>query len=276
MRFAATSYADGEPLVRVAVGDELLIAAHHGAVDGLGLLALLGIALDVPVRSNAGGVGERPPAESFARSAVRRFGEAVFQPPTRICPAAHDRTTAEVLLRRDIPRVQAGSAALTLGALRATQAWNRAHGVPANRVVAAVGASRRPGAQLRPEHDSAFFRLPLPPGADLPAVRTMLAARAPEPDFPARRNPVAGLAIRALAPRLGSTFLMSNLGVVDAPVASLAFHPAASGRSGVAFGATTVGATTTLTVRARGRDFAPGAAAALLDLLVSGLPDATG
>jgi hypothetical protein len=81
------------------------------------------------------------------------------------------------------------------------------------------------------------------------------------------------LGIRALAPRLGSTFLTSNLGVVTAaPVESLAFYPAASGRSGVAFGAATVGDTTTVTTRARRRDFDRDAAARLLSLLVDALP----
>ncbi|TDQ04475.1 hypothetical protein [Labedaea rhizosphaerae] len=274
-RFACTPYADGESLVRVAAGDELVIAAHHGAVDGLGLLALLGAALDVPVTSNASGVGRRRGAESFARSALRRLGEAVFAPPTRIEPSARHESDAEVLLHKEIPRVPAGTAALTVAALRATESWNREHGVPANRVVAAVGASRRPGYELRPEHDSAFFRLPLPADADRAEVHTLLRGRAPEPDFPAKRNPVVGLGIRALAPRLGSTFLMSNLGVVSAPVRSLAFYPTASGRSGVAFGAVTTGDTTTVTVRARGRDFDAVSAMNLLELLVSELPDAS-
>lgn len=274
-RFACAPYADGQPLIRVALGDELLIAAHHGAVDGLGLLALLGIALDVPVTSNASGVGTRRPDESFAWSAVRRLGEAVFTPPTRIRPSTRQQSTVDVLLCKDIPRVRAGTAALTVAASRATEAWNRERGASAGRVVAAVGASRRDGSDLRPEHDSAFFRLALPAGADRAAVHTLLRDRPPEPDFPARRNPVMGLGIRALAPRLGSTFLMSNLGVVTAPVASLAFHPAASGRSGVAFGASTVGETTTVTVRARGRDFDRDGAASLLDLLTDALSTAS-
>lgn len=274
-RFACTPYAGGEPLVRVATGDELVIAAHHGAVDGLGLLALLGSALGVPVTSNAAGVGRRQGAESFVRSALRRLGEAVFTPPTRIEPSTRHESGAELLLHKDIPRVPAGTAALTVAALRATESWNREHGVPANRVVAAVGASRRAGDDLRPEHDSAFFRLPLPADADRADVHTLLRGQAPEPDFPATRNPVMDLGIRALAPRLGSTFLMSNLGVVTAPVRSLAFYPAASGRSGVAFGAVTVGETTTVTVRARGRDFDAGSAMNLLRLLISELPGAT-
>jgi hypothetical protein len=226
------------------------------------------------VTSNAAGVGRRRGGESFVRSAVRRLGEAVFSPPTRIEPSIRHESDAELLLHKDITRLPAGTSALTVAALRATKTWNREHGVPTSRVVAAVGASRRSGSDLRPEHDSAFFRLPLPADADQADVHTLLRGLPPEPDFPAKRNTVMGLGIRALAPRLGSTFLMSNLGVVTAPVRSLAFHPAASGRSGVAFGAATVGETTTVTVRARGRDFDAVSAMDLLDLLVSELPSA--
>src|SRR5438445_2533995 len=60
--FATRPYADGESLVRVAVGatePELVLAAHHGAVDGLGLLGLLGVALDTEVSRNATGLGTR-------------------------------------------------------------------------------------------------------------------------------------------------------------------------------------------------------------------------
>lgn len=102
------------------------------------------------------------------------------------------------------------------------------------------------------------------PGADVTAV---LAAQPPEPDFPARSSRLARLGTRLLASRLGSTFLVSNLGVVSTgdTVRSLAFYPAASGRSGVAFGAATTGDTTTVTVRARRKDFDAAAAARLLD-----------
>jgi len=70
--FAGRVY-DGDPsLVRVAVlGEVLLLAAHHGAVDGLGLLALLGAAVDRPVRTGVVGMRDRPIAPSFAATAVR-------------------------------------------------------------------------------------------------------------------------------------------------------------------------------------------------------------
>jgi hypothetical protein len=266
-RFASVPYERAEPLVRVAVctGEPtLLVAAHHGALDGLGLLSLLGILLDVPVSSAARGIGERPGGRSFAVSALQRLAEALFAPPGRITPDRERSASGDVFAARHLPRLRLGAAGFVAAAVRATEGWNRAHGARTARVVAAVGASRRSGAAPEPVHDSAFFRLRLGRGADAAAV---LAAQAPEPDFPARSSRLARLGTRLLASRLGSTFLVSNLGVVSTgdTVRSLAFYPAASGRSGVAFGAATTGGTTTVTVRARRKDFDAPAAVRLLD-----------
>ncbi|RSM43608.1 hypothetical protein DMA12_18635 [Amycolatopsis balhimycina DSM 5908] len=266
-RFASVPYERAEPLVRVAVctGEPtLLVAAHHGALDGLGLLSLLGILLDVPVSSGARGIGERPGGRSFALSALQRLAEALFAPPGRITPDRAAAAAGDVFAAHHEPRLRWGAAGFVAAAVRATERWNRAHGKRTARVVAAVGASRRSGAAPEPVHDSAFFRLRLGPDADVAAV---LAGQPPEPDFPARSSRLARLGTRLLASRLGSTFLVSNLGVVSTgdTVRSLAFYPAASGRSGVAFGAATTGGTTTVTVRARRKDFDAPAATRLLD-----------
>ncbi|MGW5718277.1 hypothetical protein ACWEVP_19070 [Amycolatopsis sp. NPDC003865] len=264
-RFASAPYERAAPLLRIAVGEStLLVAAHHGALDGLGLLSLLGILLDVPVSSAARGIGERTGGKPFALSALQRLAEALFAPPGRITPDRVAPAAGDVFRARHEPRLRLGAAGFVAAAARATGRWNRAHGARTARVVAALGASWRPGAAPEPVHDSAFFRLRLRPGADVAAV---LAAQAPEPDFPARSSRLARLGTRLLASRLGSTFLVSNLGVVSAgdSVRSLAFYPAASGRSGVAFGAATTGEVTTVTVRARRRDFDEAAAGRLLE-----------
>ncbi|WP_199442721.1 hypothetical protein [Umezawaea beigongshangensis] len=268
--FADLPHRPGDPLLRLATtGDRLLIAAHHGAVDGLGLLALLGLALGEPVRSEAAGVRDATPARSFALSAVRRLGEALFAPPARIAPR-DGRGGGDVLVSRRLPRRALGTARLAVAAAATTRDWNAEHGARSRRVVAGIGAARRGGAHPVPRLDSTFFRLPLDEHADESGVRALLAAAAPEPDFPPSSSRVARAGIRALSGRLGSTFLVSNLGVVHAggSVRSLAFHPAATGRSGVAFGAVTTGGTTTVTLRARRRDFGDAAAAELLDRLV--------
>ncbi len=263
-RFASAPYERGAPLLRVAVGEStLLVAAHHGALDGLGLLSLLGILLDVPVSSGATGIGERTGGKPFALSALQRLAEALFAPPARITPDRRTEAAGDVFAARHEPRLRLGAAGFVAAAARATERWNGAHGARTARVVAALGASWRSGAAPEPVHDSAFFRLRLRPGADVAAV---LAGRPPEPDFPARSSRLARLGTRLLASRLGSTFLVSNLGVVSTgdTVRSLAFYPAASGRSGVAFGAATTGEVTTVTVRARRRDFDAAAATRLL------------
>lgn len=263
-RFASAPYERGAPLVRVAAGEAtLLVAAHHGALDGLGLLSLLGILLDVPVSSAARGIGARMGGKPFALSALQRLAEAVFVPPGRITPDRGREAVGDVFVACHEPRLRLGAAGFVAAAVHATERWNRAHGARTARVVAALGASRRSGAAPEPVHDSAFFRLRLTRGADVAAV---LAAQPPEPDFPARSSRLARLGTRLLARRLGSTFLVSNLGVVSTgdTVRSLAFYPAASGRSGVAFGAATTGDRTTVTVRARRKDFDAAAAARLL------------
>jgi hypothetical protein len=266
-RFASAPYERAAPLLRVAVradGPTLLVAAHHGALDGLGLLSLLGVLLDVPVSSGATGIGERAGGKPFLVSALQRLAEALFAPPGRILPDRAAPAAGDVFAVRHEPRLRLGAAGFVAAAARATERWNRAHGARTARVVAALGASWRSGAAPEPVHDSAFFRLRLSSGADVAAV---LANQAPEPDFPARSSRLARLGTRLLASRLGSTFLVSNLGVVSTgdTVRTLAFHPAASGRSGVAFGAATTGATTTVTIRARRRDFDAAAAGRLLD-----------
>lgn len=256
----------------------LLIAAHHGVVDGFGLLALLGSALDVPVASSARGIGDRPAARTFAASTAYRLAEAVFgppsraaaSPPTRAATATPGRRDGDVVAVADLPATTAGTATLTAATASAVRTWNASG--PTRRVVAAVGASRRPGTALAPDRRTAFFRLRIPPDADPETVRRLLRGTPPEPDFPESGATLVRPAIRLLSGRLGATFLVSNLGVVTAPgVGSIAFHPAASGRSGIAVGAVTCGDVTTVTVRARRASFDEAAAARLLDLVVAGL-----
>jgi hypothetical protein len=266
--FADSHYGASDPLVRVALaGDSLMIAAHHGAVDGLGLVALLGIAVGEPVHSSATGVALRSPDRPYLLSALDRVREAVWTPPVRIQPSLRGNDSGDHLVSRALPALKLGSARLTSAALDATRQWNTARGAGHGRVVAAIGASWRGGADPRPEADSALLRLRLPAGASEVDVRELLASAAPEAGFPSAHNPLAQWGMRVLASRLGSTFLVSNLGVVKANVAALRFFPAASGRSGVAFGVVTTGEVTTVTVRVRRRDFDAAAAAGLLDLL---------
>lgn len=294
-------YDDREPLIRAAVeGERLLVAAHHGVVDGFGLLALLGIALDAPVSSGARGIGARPATRTFLTSAALRLAEALFTPPSRAgasggpgagvgpdaragrgpgdaggsAAAAGGGATGDALATLELRAARLGSAALTAATATAIRDWNRQHGVPTRRVVSALGASRRPGTALAPDRRTAFFRLLVPAGADAAAVRGILAHTPPEPDFPESHSSPLRPLIKALTNRLGATFLVSNLGpvITPAPIAALSFYPAATGRSGIAVGATTCGEITTITVRARRTSFDDAAAAELLRLITAHLP----
>lgn len=300
--FADEPYLDGEPLVRAAVATDdglLLVAAHHGATDGLGLLAVLAAALGTDLVSQARGIADRPATAPFLASAARRLAEALFAPPARIAPSAGAKAArstgpvmadagvadagaggagrGDVLVAVELPATSAGSAAVTAATARAAQEWNARHGTPFRRAVAGLGVSRRDGVHASPVPDSAFLRLRLPrpagDDADDAAVRRLIAGQAPEPAFPRSRSAAPAAVTRILASRLGSTFLASNLGVVrgDPGVRSLAFYPSASGRSGVAVGAATIAATTTITLRARRSAFDHPAAADLLSMIVTHL-----
>jgi len=113
--------------------------------------------------------------------------------------------------------------------------------------------------------------VPLPADPSGTTVRRTIAERPPEPIYPHTRS--AAPPVEALARRLGPTFLVSNLGQAEVGtiVRSLAFHPTASGRSGIAIGAATAGAITTITIRARRSDFDGRAARELLDWVVEEL-----
>jgi hypothetical protein len=166
-----------------------------------------------------------------------------------------------------------GTAAVTAAVAAVVRRWN---GVRGGRVVAAIGASRRNGDCLTPEHRSAYLRLRLPLGTDRALVRTMLDNQPLEPDFPPSRNVVVRLGARALGRRLGATFLASNLGAVEigagiggVEVGSLAFFPQCSGPAGVAVGVVSTAGGTSITLRARRRDFAEGALVGLLERVVA-------
>lgn len=289
--FADRPYTESEPLLRFAVLDDadtarVLIAAHHGAADGIGLLALLGAVLDEPVCSSARGVVDRPRGRSFLRSATRRLGEALFTPPSRV---AADRrgapnasfgassATKDALGTADqLPATELGAgpqrldtATLVVCGARAVAGYNAARGVPARRVVAAVGASKAGGSRPKPGHDSTFLRLRVDPHAEVDEVREQLRGQPPEPDFPTSTSPLASKAARLLAPRLGSTFLASNLGLITAQsVAAVRFYPAASGPNGLSFGMASTPSSGSVTVRARGGFFSAAAAQELLDRFV--------
>ena len=105
----------------------------------------------------------------------------------------------------------------------------------------------------------------MPADADADHVRRALAAVDPEPDFPA--TSVRGVGPRVahlLRRRLGATALLSNLGLIDGPLDSIAMFPACSGPRAVAVGLASTRSTTTLSLRTRRTDFTADEHAGLL------------
>src|SRR5262249_6006787 len=153
--FADEPYTAGAPLLRAAVGaggtngGRLLVAAHHGATDGLGLLAVLAAALGADLVSRARGIADRPPSSVFLASAPRCLPQALVRPPAGIAPsvrrAGGARCGGDILVCAELPARGADSAgaagtagavgavsaaALTAATSRAAQKWNARHRAP--------------------------------------------------------------------------------------------------------------------------------------------------
>ena len=252
------------------VGHCLIVAAHHHHVDGLGLLAVLTALTGQPASSGARGVGARPMAASAWGSRWRRLAEVAFAPPARIVgtshdPAASEDVFADLWLDRAIRPAE-----LVHAAAMAAVVFNGRHGARTRRTTIAVGVSRTGGESADIAEHSALLRLRDLDGATRDEVRRRLREAPTEPQpVPRGSSPLVAratlLALRVLAPRLGSTLLVSHLGEVEAPdLTGLAFHPVTGGGSGVSIGAVGLAGRTRLTARARGARQSPPAMAELL------------
>ncbi len=251
-----------EALVRVAVredGRRLAVGAHHGAVDGLGLIAVASAALGQPLMAQARGIGDRGAPAGFARSSLARLREAVVDPPPRF-DGSGEPGRDEDLSELTRPLVERGTAHLAVAAARVF--GDRGHdGTP----LLVIGASRRTGNLPQANRETAYLRLRVPVDAAAGQVSRELASVPPEPDFPATSARGAGPRItRLLRRRLGATALLSNLGRIDGPVESVAMFPACSGPRAVALGLASTAASTTLSLRTRRAEFSAAEHARLL------------
>jgi hypothetical protein len=268
---AATPYGPSSPLLRVVVSEDgcgLVVGAHHGVIDGLGLLAVAGAAVGRGLRTQARGIGDRAAPRGFLASSVRRLGEAVTDPPAHFEGTGENSSRAEDLTALTHPRVDRGTAHLARAVL-AVHDVRRTR--PGRRPVLVVGASRRVDELPLPDRQTAYLRLRVGPDTDRSRLTEAIAELRPEPDFPeTSAGGVAPLAIRLLRGRLGATAMLSNLGRVDADgggVLSLAMYPASSGPRSVAVGLASTATTTTLSLRTRRRDFSAAEHEALLGSL---------
>jgi hypothetical protein len=256
--------------VLVLGGRDVIVAAHHGVMDGLAMLRVMAEVVGTPLASSARGVGERATRRGGPIYAARRLGEALVAPPARVAPERMEAVPGEVLVWRDATgSSNPGTTGVVAATLVAAKRWNAERGASFRRPVVAVGAALVPGDAGVIRDQSAWFRLRIrDPSRE--ALRNTLAEALPEPPAPAAlRSGAASRVARLLRGRTGSTILVSSLGRVSppGPVRAYGLWPWAHGRSGIAIGCATVGSVTTLTLRARASDFSESGARSLLDLV---------
>lgn len=281
----AEPFLPGQPLVRAICGPDdehgrarLLVTAHHGVCDGLGLLALVGAAIGTPVIPTTAGLGARPSHGSFVATVPKRVIEAVRRPPPRFPtiggPGAPDdgdlaQARGETVIVASVDRVKVGTVALCQALARVfVERARRDRGGPQGPPLLFVGASRRPPGTVAPDRQTAYLRFRVDPRWTAAEAAAAFASLAPEPDFP--ETSLRGLGPRLVRPlrnRLGSTAMVSNLGVVEGNVEWLAMYPALSGPAAVSVGLVTTATRTTLSVRTRSSEFGQKDATDLLESL---------
>ena len=262
-----------------ADGTQVVISAHHSRVDGLGLLAVLGAVAGIPISSSARGVGERPDHSGPVGTVVRRLAEVAWAPPARVvstAPAAPD--PHDVYVERLLPG-EHRTAALVVAGAQGVVAHQRArrprgHTRRARHVAVAVGVAREVSAGPITDR-SALLRLRDVENLDVGGVAEALARGATSRAVQATGSGagVMRLGLRALAPRLGSTLLVSHLGKVDGEVRALTFHPVTAGGTGISLGAVTLHRTTRLSLRARGSQWTHDGLEQLLEAIVRHVPE---
>lgn len=267
-----------EPVL-VGVHDrDVVVSAHHGALDGLGLLSVLDRLGLGPATSSARGVGDRTTTGGVVTTVARRLGEVAFRPPARITPpAAPVPAPGDALVEAEVPG-SVRAAPLVHAAAQAVVRHQAARGRTARHVAIAVGAVRGQDAGSRLGDHSVLLRLHDVERLDRAGVGDALrTAPVVTPPAPAADRPwsrVAGRAtaagLRLLAPRLGSTLLVSHLGDVTAPhLDRLVFHPVTAGGTGISLGAVGHRGRTVLTLRARAAEWNDNGLEQLLEAVVS-------
>ncbi len=266
---AAHPYGDRDPLVRILTsvdGRRVAVGAHHGACDGLGLLAVANAVVGAGITSEARGIGDRTSDRPFLLSSAVRLGEALVAPPARFRGTRQPGAPGERLEQRDLPPTRAGTAAVAVAISGVFARWREAHRISGRRPILSFGASRRPAETLAPDRQTAYFRLPFDPTWSGPELSRQIAALDPEPVFPETSAGGVGPRVtRALRTRLGATAIISNLGRLNGQgLVSAAMYPAASGPFSLAFGFATTPDSSTLTLRTRTADFSESESASLL------------
>lgn len=258
---ADAAYGDHDPLLRVALAEDgrtLLVAAHHGAVDGLGLLGACAGLAGTDLTSSAAGIEREAEPGGFVRSGLGRLVEALVRPPARLAARRESpQATGDWLAWRTVTDVRPSSGALLMTAVATVRRWNteaRRKRSSAAPVVVAMGLSRRSGTPTPgPDRDTAYVRLPADKVTSTAQARELVRRTVPEPAFPVTDG--GGLAprlVRLLSGRLGSTLLVSNLGLVRGEhLEQVRFWPVPAGPAGTAIGLASTERGSTVTVRLR-------------------------
>ncbi len=248
------------PLLVGIAGPDLVLSAHHGAVDGLGLLQVLDRLGIGPATSSARGVGGRAAAHGYGGTIARRLAEAAFRPAAGVRrDRAPRRVAGDVMVDLTVEGSY-GTSALVHAAAQTVADRGTGRGI-----AVAVGATHDPGRDGGIRNRSALLRLRDVERLDLAGVEQALRVapverppvlRSRRPWTPALERATA-IGLGVLGRRLGSTLLVSHLGEVTAPplIDRLALHPVTAGGTGISLGAVGLRGRTVLTLRARAADW---------------------
>lgn len=235
-------------------GTRLAIPAHHAALDGRAVTAIIGALIGGPVPSP---VDSPPPGEPGSKlDLIRRFLRSAdrVSPNVGVWPGdTYDTTTVQVTGPGITGQIAAACAAAA-----------RAHNLRLGHRLDRIGITIAVGGPEGVGNVASYRRIDLPTDGPI-ADRVTAAIR--EDTEPGEQVSAPRWLMRALRPvvdRFSDSILVSNLGRVDLPGAHrLEVFPVARGRSAVCFASATVaGGETSLTIRTR--DLSPGATRRLL------------
>lgn len=278
---AAAPYEVTGELVRLVLAEDgrrLLVAAHHGVCDGLGLVAIAGAVTGAALTSAARGIGARSSPRGFLGSSIARLAEALLRPPPRFSGSGSAagsglEAAGETLRTRTLTRRSAGTVELCAVLAEVFTIWNQPGTGNAGRPLFVTGASRRRPGELAPDRRTGYLRFRVDPQWERAELRSRFAALVPEPEFP--ETSVGGIGprvTRVLRSRLGATAQLSNIGIVEGRgLEDIAIFPALSGPRGLAVGLATTAATTTVSLRTRIAEFSPAETDRLLELIAERL-----
>ena len=260
----------GTPLLVGLDGDHVVISAFHAYLDGLGLLEVLAALTAAPTSTSARGVAGRP-AESGG--ALGRLLEVITAPPASVATSPVQATAGDAFAVAIVAR-PIRVAELVHAATTAIVAHNTDAGRRTRHLTVAIGAGKpaEPGDLLA--NRSELIRLRDLEGLALNEVRAGLSGTplSAAGGTGGRGGRLATVALRALAPRLGSTVLVSHLGEVTTTGAhDLAFYPVTAGGTGLSLGGVASPRATTVTLRGRGECWSGVALERLLDRVVAAL-----